>query len=131
MKIETKIHKIINKAIPKSLMDRESLVIAYGGKDCEEISKEIEQIKSHVKLKFIDLNPKIVMLILIYAEQYEVGYANSIEKCRDLSAFYQKSLKEAKVYRDLRHKLFGKTKLEQYVENSKSYSLSEIINNNY
>lgn len=130
MKLETKIHKIINKAIPKSLLDREDLIVAYGGKNCEEILNEIEQIKSQIGLKYSELNASVVMLILIYAEQHEVGYANTIEKCIDFSAFYKQSLKEAKEYRELRHQLFGKTKLELYIDDSQSYSLHEITKKN-
>lgn len=127
MKPETKILKIINKAIPLALLDREHyLECLVDNDDKEEVIKEIKDIKSQCGLKIKDLDANIVNLILLYAEQQEQGYAFSIESVKDLKDSYNKSVLESKCFRELRHSIFGKTKLEQFCDSAKPVNVFDI-----
>lgn len=130
MKIETKLLKLIKRAIPKAILDRESLYLAYNGCDCEDILTQIKEFKSQQGLKFEELNASIVMSILLYAEQYEMGYIESIENCSDLIKEYKQGLKEAKEYRVIRHQIFGKTELEKHLESGTSIPIHELTSKN-
>lgn len=126
MKIETKIYKIIKKAIPLALLDREHFLECIS--DCiekESVVREIEEIKSQTGLAFKDLDANIVNMILLYAEQQELGYAFSIEKVKEMKVFHKRSMLLSKEFRDLRHSIFGKTKLEEFIDSAKSVDIFE------
>lgn len=126
MKIETKIYKTIKKAIPLALLDREHFLECIGDRiEKESVTKEIEEIKSQKGLDFKDLDANIVNTILLYAEQQELGYAFSIENVKEMKVFYKRSMLLSKEFRELRHSIFGKTKLEEFMETAKSVDIFE------
>lgn len=126
MKLETKIFKLINKAIPLALLDREHFLECLGNRaESEEVADEIEKIKSQRSLAFKDLDANIVNMILLYAEQQELGYANSIEGVKEMKVLYKKSMLSSSKFRELRHSIFGKTKLEEFMESAKSVNIFE------
>lgn len=115
-------------AITPAINDRDSFADAVG-RDSDDGIEALRDAESFEKLRgrkiesLSEVERRIAMSIFLFAEQYETGFADS----NPGKKYEIKSRKEAARYREVRLRRWGKTHLENIIENSKPVSIFEIL----
>ncbi|MBU9200103.1 hypothetical protein KTD31_01630 [Burkholderia multivorans] len=119
---------IFARAIHPAIQDRITLADAYG-KDAPEAEAALEQgraIKALTGKKLDRMTPaeqETAYLCLACAEQWESSLADANPGIETERA----ARKNAQLFQELRHRRWGKSRLEVAIENSKTISVYELM----
>ena len=128
------IHKLVQRAIEPATNYLVSLAEAYSfkGEVAEEAmtnARAFKQLqgKRFALLKSVDRN--VAGYCLQCAEDYELGFADSLANCNDAEtvAVRSTSFREAKEYREARWHTYGKNAMERALENARSVPMHELL----
>jgi hypothetical protein len=124
-----KANSLFKRAHHGAIKDRESYFHAVtSDEDKKEVQETLDLIHRVKDKKVSELSSeeevKGLYYTLLYAEQWDDSLADSLGESDP--QFTKNLKKNAKEYKELRHLLFGKNKLELMLENAKSVTLDEI-----
>jgi hypothetical protein len=119
---------LVQRAREWALLDRESLLDAYSGEGpaADTIREEIAgltAIKGKKLAKMTSNELRAAILALLYGQQWEQSLADSAPgketeaRCRKNVALFQ----------EVRHRLWGKTRLEASIDSSVSVPITELL----
>ncbi|WP_434716278.1 hypothetical protein [Paraburkholderia sp. A3RO-2L] len=119
---------IFARAIHPAIQDRITLADAYSneGPNAEAALEQGRAIKALTGKKLDKMTPaeqETAYLCLAYAEQWESSLADSNPGAQTERA----ARKNAQLFQELRHRRWGKSRLEVAMENSKPVSVFELM----
>jgi hypothetical protein len=120
---------LLAKAIQPAINDRETYADAVGrdsisGVEALDEAARIALLRRK-KLENLSITEmKDAMLTFIFAEQYELGFAD----CHPGLEYEKRARKHAALYREVRLRRWGKTPMEKMMDGAKSVSIFDLIN---
>ncbi|KVP96839.1 hypothetical protein WJ97_13245 [Burkholderia ubonensis] len=119
---------LLKRALTCALLDRESLLDAYGGEGTTavEIRTQIASLQAIQGKKLAKMTPAeyhAACLAFIYGEQWEQGLADS-SPGKETEATCRKNVA---LFREVRLRRWGKTRLERDIETSIAVPLTELL----
>ncbi|WP_060192696.1 hypothetical protein [Burkholderia ubonensis] len=119
---------LLSRALTCALLDRESLLDAYGGEGptADEIRTQIASLEALKGKKLARMTPAeqlTAMEAFLYGEQWEQGLADS-SPGKETEASCRKNVT---LFREVRVRRWGKTQQEVAMENSAVIPLTELL----
>lgn len=124
---------LLASAIPAAILDRESFAEAYHnvGPEADEAFELVGAIRRLGKKKLSELSHaerECARLCFIYAEQYEQSRADArVEAGR---SWETDPARKAASFKELRMRLWGKTRLEADMASARTVSMCDLANSN-
>lgn len=125
-------NQIFKSSIRPALNDREWMLDSLGNTNDNSgiVQEEIKQIAKLANRRFSALKDherRYAMLALLYAEQWEDGFADSCSGRPES----KDARKRAQQFKELRHRIFGKTRFEKDMETAATISLESLISQKF
>lgn len=119
---------LLQRAIDPAVQDRITLADAYSreGEVAEEAIETAKQIQALKGRKLVSLNAEeceAARLAFIFAEQWESSLADSWGTARER----QRSLQQARLFREFRIRVWGKTQMEAMMETATAVNVVEYL----
>lgn len=119
---------LLGRAITCALLDRESLLDAYGGEGstADDIRAQIARLESLKGKKFAKMTPAeqlVAMAAFLYGEQWERGLADA-SPGNETEATCRKNVV---LFREVRLRRWGRTQQEVAMENSVEVPLADLL----
>ena len=119
---------LLSRALTCALLDRESLLDAYGGEGptADDIRTQIANLKALKGKKLAKMTPAeqlVAMTAFLYGEQWEQGLADASPGKETEST----CRKNVALFQEVRLRRWGKTRQEESLANSVSVPLTELL----
>lgn len=120
---------LLQQALDAAELDRESLALAYGdkGPDAQAALDDQARLKALNGKKIAGLNQEeqsLAFLALVWAEQWEESLADAQPSgSKDRAS----ASRQARAYRELRHRRWGKSQFETFMETAKSVPITDLL----
>lgn len=122
---------LLQRAIVAAIEDRKSLAAAYHneGEHAADAMSTAAAIRALKGVKLAAMTPEqlqVVAQAFVFAEQWEQSLADSNEGSR----FATESLRNVRLYREVRMRRWGRTQLEEHMANCVAVDVREFMHAN-